>query len=174
MRRSDPYEIRARELAVTAWTAFGSPCLSVFRPVYPFAVGLPTILDQGGARYDEHSPWWAFERLQRLVAQAPALARQARAALGELEAHFRAEAAEREAAAASLLAAGERDRALALLRAFVEDTTTRAVALANRLADELVGPAAQLAEPAMVAAWAEFNAAVGLAPLAVRQPLAVS
>ncbi|HUZ02187.1 MAG TPA: C69 family dipeptidase, partial [Thermomicrobiaceae bacterium] len=27
---------RSRELVVTVWTAFGSPCLSVFRPVYPF------------------------------------------------------------------------------------------------------------------------------------------
>src|SRR5262249_58366972 len=26
---------RHRELAVTCWTAFGSPCLSIFRPVYP-------------------------------------------------------------------------------------------------------------------------------------------
>jgi dipeptidase len=59
---------RPREVAVTAWTAFGSPCLSVFRPVYPFAVGLPAVLDIGGARYDPDSPWWLFERLQRAVA----------------------------------------------------------------------------------------------------------
>jgi secernin len=164
---------RPRELAVTAWAAFGSPCLSVFRPVYPFAVGLPVILDHGGAQYDERSPWWAFERLQRLVAQAPALAPQARAALGTLEAQFHAEAAEREAAAASLLAAGERHSALALLRAFVEDTTARAVALANQLADALAGQATQLAEPALVAAWADLNAAVGLPALSPREAAAV-
>lgn len=57
-----------RELAATVWAAFGSPCLSVFRPVYPCAVGLPPALDRGGERYDPASPWWVFERLRRLVA----------------------------------------------------------------------------------------------------------
>ena len=35
-------------LTTTIWTAFGSPCLSVFRPVYPFAVGLPDTLANAG------------------------------------------------------------------------------------------------------------------------------
>jgi hypothetical protein len=30
---------------------------SVFQPVYPFAVGLPTVLNWGGAVYDPWSPW---------------------------------------------------------------------------------------------------------------------
>lgn len=165
---------RPRELAVTAWTAFGSPCLSIFRPVYPFAVGLPALLDRGGALYDRESPWWAFERLQRLVAQAPALAPQVCATLGHLEDQFRGEATEREAAAVALLASGDRDGALALLRAFVDDTTARAIALALRLADDLAEGAAQYAEPAMVAAWADLDAAVGLPSLAVRETAAIS
>src|SRR5437867_10044790 len=77
---------RPRELTATVWTAFGSPCLSVFRPVYPFAVGLPAELERGDAAYDAESPWWVFERLQRVVAEAPDLAPVARAELGAVEA----------------------------------------------------------------------------------------
>ena len=43
-----------------------SPCLSAFRPVYLGGVGLPAELDLGSGAYDEGSPWWRFERLQRL------------------------------------------------------------------------------------------------------------
>ncbi|HET8627302.1 MAG TPA: C69 family dipeptidase [Thermomicrobiales bacterium] len=157
---------RPRELAVTAWTAFGSPCLSVFRPVYPFAVGLPAELDRGGPTYNPASPWWAFERLQRVVAQAPALAPLARAALGDLEARFQQEAAATEAKAAALLARGGRDAALGALRALVDDTTTRALALARRLADDLAPQAADTTNPAMIAAWRDLNAAAALAPAA--------
>jgi dipeptidase len=103
---------RPRELTATVWSAFGSPCLSVFRPVYPFAVGLPAELDRGGRAYDPASPWWAFERLQRIVAQAPDLAAIARSELGALEAQLRAEAAEAEAEAARRLAAGDRAGAI--------------------------------------------------------------
>lgn len=165
---------RPRELAVTAWVAFGSPCLSVFRPVYPFAIGLPEALDRGGARYDPESPWWAFERLQRLVARAPTLAGRARAALGALEGQFRDEAAAREAAAAALLAAGDRPGALALLRAFVEDTSARAVDLARGLADDLAARAVAAANPAMVAAWADLDAAVGLPATPVPERAAIA
>ncbi|HEX5504036.1 MAG TPA: C69 family dipeptidase [Thermomicrobiales bacterium] len=163
---------RPRELAVTAWTAFGSPCLSVFRPVYPFAVGLPAELDRGGPTDDPASPWWAFERLQRTVAQAPALAPLARAALGDLEARFRQEAAATEAEAATLLAHGDRDAALGALRALVDDTTARALALARRLAADLAARAAEAANPAMADAWRDLNAAAGLAPAAALAPAA--
>lgn len=158
---------RPRELAVTVWTAFGSPCLSVFRPVYPFGVGLPAELDHGDRRYDPESPWWAFERLQRVVAQAPTLAPAARDALARLESEFRTEAAGVEEEAARLLAAGERERALATLRNLVGSTGDRAVALARRLTAELEPRAAELAVPAMVAAWAGPNDEAGIPPLAL-------
>ena len=57
----------------------------------------------------------------------------------------------------------EREEALRLLRAFVADTTDRAVALARRVGDDLAAIPPGCAEPAMVAAWAEANDAVGLA-----------
>ena len=159
---------RPRELAVTAWAAFGSPCLSVFRPVYPYAVGLPAGLDRGAAQYDPESPWWAFERVQRLVAQAPALAAEARHALGRLEVAFQAEAAAAEVEAERLLAHGERTRALATLRALVDGTTERAVVLARSLGDDLAGQAGLVSEPAMVAAWQPLNESVGLTGLTRR------
>jgi secernin len=151
-----------RELTATVWTAFGSPCLSVFRPVYPFAVGLPAGLDRGGATYDPDSPWWIFERLQRLVVQAPALAPVVRGAFGRLEAQFREEAAATETGAAARLAAGDRAGALRLLRDLVNDTTARAIAVARTLTAELAERAAAQADPAALAVWSDLNAAAGL------------
>ena len=152
-----------RELAVTTWAAFGSPCLSVFRPLYPVAVGLPDDVQRGSGPYDPASPWWAFERLQRLVALAPALAPAARAAFSTLESRFRAEANATEAEAERYLLRGERDRALTLLRAFVDDTSARAVACARTLADDLAPRAAAHLNPAMLNAWQSLNAAAGVA-----------
>jgi secernin len=160
LRRDQP-----RELAVTAWVAFGSPCLSVFRPVYPYAVGLPDWLDRGGAQFDAASPWWVFERLQRVVAAAPTLAPLARQALGRLEAEFRREAGEVEAEAAHLLLRDERERARLVLRALVDSTSTRAVALARALADDLERQAAAMVNAAMADAWQPLNDAVGLGDL---------
>ncbi len=153
---------RHRELAVTCWTAFGSPCLSVFRPVYPCAVSLPAVLDRGGATYDPASPWWAFERMQRIVAAAPALAPIARARLHALETAFRAEADDAEAEAERSLVRGDHARAVAILRALVDATTERAVALARTLGDELAARAGDVANPAMAEAWRPLNDAVGL------------
>ncbi len=154
-----------RELAVTAWAAFGSPCLSIFRPVYPVAVGLPDVVQRGGGPYDPDSPWWAFERLQRNVALAPALAHVARETLGALESQFRAEADDTEAEAERYLLRGERDRAIALLRDLVDATTARAVACARTLADDLVPRAAAHLNPAMRDAWHSLNAAAGIPSL---------
>jgi secernin len=161
---------RPRELTATVWTAFGSPCLSVFRPVYPFAVGLPEELDRGSTRYDPRSGWWVFERLQRLVVQAPPLASEARARLGELEARLRAEADATEGEAERLLRAGDRPAALGALRGLVDASTEQAIELARRLTDELAGPAARLAVPAIVEGWREANAEVALPPLAGAVP----
>lgn len=151
-----------RELAVTCWSAFGSPCLSVFRPVYPFAVGLPPELDRGERRYDPTSPWWAFEQLQRLVAQAPSLADVARQPLWELEQRLKLEAEATETHAARLLQQGDRAGAIGALRGLVDASSAQAVELANRLAEELSGRADLFAEPAMVEALRPLNDEVGL------------
>ena len=156
---------RHRELAVTCWTAFGSPCLSIFRPVYPCAVGLPTGARPGRATYDPASPWWVFERMHRIVAVAPDLAPLARARLAALETAFRAEAADAEAEAERLLVRGDHARAVAILRALVETTTERAVALARTLGDELAMQAGEMANPAMAEAWHPLNDAVGLSTI---------
>ncbi len=153
---------RRRELAVTCWTAFGSPCLSIFRPVYPCAVGLPPILNEGGAIYDPASPWWVFERMQRIVAVAPALAPIARARLHALEAEFRAEADDAEAEAERSLVRGDHARAVAILRALVDSTTERAVLLAHMLGDELAVQTGGMTNPAMTEVWHPLNDTVGL------------
>jgi dipeptidase len=163
---------RHRELAVTCWTAFGPPCLSIFRPVYPVLVGLPESVQRGSGPYDPGSPWWVFERLQRIIAQAPALAPAARDPLRALETEFRAEADDAEAEAERYLVRGEHDRAVAILRGLVESTTERAIVLARTLGDHLAERAATHAEPAMVDAWRSLNAAVGL-PAMGRAPIAI-
>ncbi|MDQ6833239.1 MAG: hypothetical protein M3008_07560, partial [Chloroflexota bacterium] len=138
------------------------PCLSIFRPVYPCAVGLPPILNEGGAIYDPASPWWVFERMQRIVAVAPALAPIARARLHALEAEFRAEADDAEAEAERSLVRGDHARAVAILRALVDSTTERAVLLAHMLGDELAVQTGGMTNPAMTEVWHPLNDTVGL------------
>lgn len=151
---------RPKLLATTIWTAFGSPCLSVFRPVYPFQVGLPERLAIGGARFDPASPWWLFERLQRLVARAPGSAGFVRQAFDELQNAFFEEAAVAEAHAEAQLAAGDEIGAIATLRALVDDTTDRAIALAERLTVELPMQPDYAPIPELVAYWDARDATV--------------
>jgi secernin len=153
---------KPRELRACCWTAFGSPCLSIFRPVYPFAIGLPAVLEQGGRRYDPESPWWVFEHLQRLVAQAPILAVIAQPALLALENRFRADTAEAEAEAEQLLLKERREEAIAVLRQLVDSTTERSLALAQRLITELTDRADELATPGLTGLWADVNRDAGM------------
>ncbi|HKG24374.1 MAG TPA: C69 family dipeptidase, partial [Thermomicrobiales bacterium] len=153
---------RPRELATTCWTAFGSPCLSVFRPVYPFAVGLPTLLDRGGAAFDPDSPWWVFEWLQRLVARAPSLAGEVRAAFAALEFRFMEQAADAEGLALDALSRGNRTKALRALRVVVDSTTRRALECAETLTAELADRSEAEAIPAMAGFWANVNQNVDL------------
>jgi secernin len=157
-----------RELATTCWTAFGSPCLSIFRPVYPFAVGLPSVLDQGGSRFSDDSPWWLFERLQRLVAQAPSLANDVRIELRNLEFAFVEEARSAETNAQSLLALGNQDTAIHTLRALVESTTNRSLTLVMRLTDDIAKQSREHAIPELATYWSTLGAPVGLDQSAAR------
>jgi secernin len=151
-----------RELAVTCWTAFGSPCLSIFRPVYPFAVGLPADLDRGGSTFDAASPWWLFEQLQRLVAQAPSLAEEVRAAFAVLEDSFFAEADQAEADALDALSLGDREGALLTLRSLVDSTTRRAIGLAEQLTIDVAVRSRTNAVLAMADFWAALNRDAGM------------
>lgn len=144
---------RPQLLTTTIWTAFGSPCLSLFRPVYPYLVGLPEIVSTGGATYDPESPWWVFEHLQRLVARAPASAGFVRNALTTLQDDIFAETETAESRAAAQLAAGDKAGAVATLRILVDHTTDRAIALARQLAFELPAQPSYAPIPALAAYW---------------------
>lgn len=148
---------KPRELTATVWTAFGSPCLSVFRPVYPFAVGLLQELDTGSSTFSADSPWWKFERLQRMAAANPSLATPIRSVYAPLQEQFFADAAEAESKAEQLLATGNAPAAQTLLREIVDDTTRRALALTESLTYELLSNAKDAENPVMSAFWNEIN-----------------
>lgn len=151
-----------RELTATVWTAFGSPCLSLFRPVYPFAVGLPELLDRGRSKYDTGAPWWRFERLQRLVAAQPALAGQVRAELKPVQQRFFELTSEAEDAAARLLTSGRADAARRTLRDLVERTTAESLDLVARITADLGPRFDPRSNAEMAAFWDDINAKAGL------------
>jgi dipeptidase len=156
---------RTQMLATTCWTAFGSPCLSVFRPVYPHAVGIPDRLDVGTDTYDPESPWWVFERLQRMVARTPQLAPQVRESFVALELTFIEEAAEAEATAERYLARGEQSEAISVLQALVSSTTDRAIESARGLVRELSAESNADPNPLMTQFWDDIDSEAGLIAL---------
>jgi len=153
---------KPRELTATVWTAFGSPCLSLFRPVYPFAIGLPEHLNAGRSRYDADAPWWRFERMQRIVAAQPSLASRVRAELAPVQSRFFEQADAVERTAADALASGRRDDAIDGLRSFVEATTRESLETVVRIT-ATIEPLADPAENAeMSAFWAKLNDQAGV------------
>jgi len=56
----------ATDTPLTYWASFGSPCLSVFIPLYVDA-DIPEVLSRGGEHPSDDSPWWQFKRLLTLV-----------------------------------------------------------------------------------------------------------
>lgn len=151
---------RPRLLTTTIWTAFGSPCLSVFRPVYPFQVGLPERLAIGNGAFDSESPWWVFEHLQRLVARAPGSAGFVRDTFGDLQRAFFRDTAAAEAKAAEHLDAGDKGAAIATLRDLVDRTTERAIAVAEQLTIDLPARSDYAPIPELVAYWDAHDAKV--------------
>jgi secernin len=160
---------RPQLLATTIWTAFGSPCLSLFRPVYPYLVGLPEVVSTGGATYDPASPWWISEHLQRLVARAPASAGFIRDAFATLQRDFFQEAEIAELHAAAHLAAGNEPAAIATLRALVDSTTDRALTLARTLTTELPTLPDYAPLPSLAAYWDIHDTTVGVPPAIVAE-----
>jgi secernin len=153
---------RPQMLAATCWTAFGSPCLSVFRPVYPHAVGLPKALDNGEDTFGPESPWWVFERLQRIVARDPSLAPTIRQSFVSLEESFYDEAADAEATAERHLMLGDTEAARRVLRALVDSSTDRAVELAARLTREVSGQPDFEPNPLTNQFWNQIDSEAGL------------
>ncbi len=148
---------KSQELTSTVWTAFGSPCLSVFRPVYPFAVGLPPELNIGASTYSADSPWWTFERLQRIAAAEPSLAPEIRSALGVLQSAIFTETAQIELEAARSITRGDNDAARSLLRSHVDRTTQQALDLAGTLITQHGESSSQSSYPVMTGFWDEIN-----------------
>lgn len=60
-------------LRACAWTSFGSPCLGIPLPLHVGAVVPPVVLGVGGKTFDQASPWWRAERIQRRVDLYPSL-----------------------------------------------------------------------------------------------------
>jgi secernin len=151
---------RPQLLTTTVWTAFGSPCLSLFRPVYPYLVGLPDVVSTGGAAYDPAAPWWIFEHLQRLVARAPGSAELIREAFADLQREIFTETSAAEARAAIQLAQGDEPAAVTTLRDLVDSITERAIALARQLTSELPMHPAYIPDPTLAAYWDAHDANV--------------
>ena len=119
-------------------------------------------MNAGASTYAADSPWWVFERMQRLVAADPVLAERVRPRLRALQAVLFADAAAAETEAESLLAAGATDEARALLRRLVDDAGERALALAGELTTELLTETSPSGNPVMTEFWSELNAQAGL------------
>lgn len=51
---------------LTYWASLGSPCVSVFLPLFVDAQ-VPAVLSRGGERPSEDSPWWQCKRLLGIV-----------------------------------------------------------------------------------------------------------
>jgi secernin len=156
---------RPQMIATTCWTAFGSPCLSVFRPVYPHAIGIPDRLDAGTDTYDPEAPWWVFERLQRMAVRIPSLAPQVRESFAALEQTFIQEAYEAEATAERHLARGEQREANSVLQALVSSTSDRAIDSAQALIRELSAGMNADPTPLMTQFWDDIDSEAGLIAL---------
>jgi len=48
------------------WRCMASPCASVFTPVY-FGAEVPKALSVGTWEYEEDSPWWAYDKIERMT-----------------------------------------------------------------------------------------------------------
>ncbi|HHY91843.1 MAG TPA: hypothetical protein GX511_00710, partial [Firmicutes bacterium] len=128
---------RSGPLQATCWTAFSSPCVSVYQPVY-LGAGLPPEAEAGDQHYTPDSAWWAFERLQRQVDRhyeyyAP-IVQETWSGIEERE--F-LEAARREKEALAHWAAGPKEEAVGVLRDFQAKWLQRNRQQAERLTEYL-------------------------------------
>ena len=148
-----------RLVRTTIWTAFGSPCLSVFRPVYPYLIGLPDSVSLGSGTYDSASPWWQWEHVQRMVARQPDLAPIVRQGCVGFEPAIREQTARAELHARERLDHGDETGAIAILRTLVDETTASVIALAAELTETLRDTGTSNASPDLTAYWDKINAA---------------
>lgn len=118
-------------LGVVSRFALAQPCLSVYLPIY-FTGYLPLKISEGGRYFSENSLWWKFKRLSLAVAMDEAFAPGVYKTLAALEASIEEKAKTAEEKARNLLATGDRDSAMCLLNATMDETTS----LAETICDE--------------------------------------
>ncbi len=118
------------------YVSFGSPCISVFIPVY-LQGALPAALARGHGELtpgDLDSAWWTFHQLNEAVMMDYATkAPEVSAAFAAFEARVESERIEVEREARREAAAGEEDRAGVMLTAFMDRTVSEVLDLAEAL-----------------------------------------
>ena len=111
--------------------AFSQPCCSVFLPAY-VGMDMPELMSRGGAKFEEDSLWWLFDRLNKIIAldfdrYAPAVQN----GIAALEEDMEDRAAEAEAKAAELGLKGDEQGRAAVLSALMEACAEQAAAFAR-------------------------------------------
>lgn len=125
-------------LGMTFRYAPSIPCCSVFLPVY-FTGTLPAALAAGDRYYDENSLWWNVERLSMAItADEERFGPDARAALLELEQSLEAKAADAEAQAKRLLAAGDKAASDHVLNDLTQYAVTELLTRSKSLSDQIL------------------------------------
>jgi secernin len=155
LRPDQPPPLRA-----VAWHSFGSPCLGVFRPLFPGAGATHPALAGAGPTFTADSPWWVNERVQRRADLYPALQPAIRACWQEFEREARAVVADAEARLGGRPPA---EVAVALSR-LSHDLVARALEATRDLDERTARQAEALSEPPAegLAHWTALNEPVGL------------
>ena len=105
------------------WASLASPCTSVYTPFY-FDAELPEELSWGTHIHEAKSPWWRYEKLQRLAARNyDLLAPPVRALWESLEDEILTHMASVEQQARALADQGEPARAVELVGSFSRSWT---------------------------------------------------
>jgi dipeptidase len=129
-----------RSVPWSVWISFGSPCTSLFLPVYLDGI-LPPALARGGEAPPSdpsESAWWVFHDLALAAERDPARALpRVRSRFRELEEAIEGDRSIVEREARALALAGESVEAAGLLSDFMTRVTTRGLEHALALTDEL-------------------------------------
>jgi dipeptidase len=109
---------------LTAWCAFGPPCLSVYFPVF-LEGELPAPFARSAAEPSGDSAWWRLQDVAAFLTWHPERRDLAREALGRLQARFDQEAEEFAAEGAARQRAGEHAEVRRLATLFMEHCLER-------------------------------------------------
>ena len=122
-----------RDAPWPVWISFGTPCTSVFVPVYLDGV-IPAAFARGGAEAAKDSAWWVFKQLQDAASSDfPRWTPWLRDAWAPLEAQLDAERREAEQRARSARVSGRADGAAQILSEFMARTAEQVMKHAELL-----------------------------------------